>query len=47
MKKWKQIFLEYFDINQDGKISWWEFLIPFAIIFAIEFVIEFLVNLIL
>ena len=38
--KIKQWYLKYFDWNDDGKVNWWEFLIPFSFILGIEIIAE-------
>ena len=38
--KFKQWFLSYFDWNHDGKVNWWEYLIPIGIILIIEVIAE-------
>ena len=38
--KLKQWFLKYFDWNDDGKVNWWEFLIPFSFILITEILAE-------
>jgi len=38
--KFKQWFLNYFDWNRDGKVNWWEYLIPVGIILVIEVIAE-------
>ena len=40
IKNWKKLFLNYFDLNNDGKVNWWEYLIPIAIILSLEVVAE-------
>ena len=40
--KLKQWYLNYFDWNQDGKVNWWEYLIPFGLILGIEVIAEIL-----
>ena len=42
MKKSKltQWYLNYFDWNHDGKINWWEYLIPVGFILGIEVIAE-------
>ena len=42
---WKKWMLHYFDLNGDGKVNWWECLIPFLIVLAIEVLAEILVRL--
>ena len=36
----KQWYLRYFDWNQDGKINWWEYFIPFGLVLGIEVIAE-------
>jgi len=43
---WKKLLLKYFDINNDGQLSWWEYLIPLTIILAIEILAEIIARLI-
>ena len=38
--KIKQWYLKYFDWNDDGKVNWWEFLIPFSFILLTEILAE-------
>ena len=38
--KIKQWYLKYFDWNDDGKVNWWEFLIPFSFILITEILAE-------
>ena len=38
--KLKQWFLNYFDWNRDGKVNWWEYLIPIGLILGIEVIAE-------
>ena len=38
--KIKQWYLKYFDWNDDGKVNWWEFLIPFSFILITEIFAE-------
>ena len=38
--KIKEWYLRYFDWNQDGKVNWWEYLIPFGFILLIEVIAE-------
>ena len=38
--KLKQWFLNYFDWNKDGKVNWWEYLIPIGIVLVIEVIAE-------
>ena len=38
--KIKQWYLKYFDWNNDGKVNWWEFLIPFSFILLTEILAE-------
>ena len=38
--KIKQWYLKYFDWNEDGKVNWWEFLIPFSFILLTEILAE-------
>ena len=38
--KLKQWYLNYFDWNHDGKVNWWEYLIPFGLILFIEILAE-------
>tara|TARA_R100001377_G_scaffold82872_1_gene63696 strand:+ start:556 stop:708 length:153 start_codon:yes stop_codon:yes gene_type:complete len=45
--RWKKLFLNYFDLNNDGKISWWEYLIPITFILIIEVLAELIVKYIL
>jgi hypothetical protein len=47
MKNWKKLFLNYFDLNNDGKVNWWEYLIPIVIILSLEVVAELIAELIL
>ena len=37
LKEW---YLNYFDWNRDGKVNWWEYLIPFGLILGIEILAE-------
>ena len=37
LKDW---YLRYFDWNSDGKVSWWEYLIPFGFVLIIEIIAE-------
>ena len=41
--KIKQWYLKYFDWNDDGKVNWWEFLIPFSFILITEILAEIIV----
>jgi hypothetical protein len=45
-KSWKKLLLKYFDMNNDGELSWWEYLIPFTIILTIEVLAEIIARLI-
>jgi len=45
--KWKKFWLEYFDWNNDGKINWWEYFIPFMFLILIEVIAEIIAQLIL
>ena len=36
----KQWYLRYFDWNQDGKVNWWEYFIPFGLVLFIEVIAE-------
>ena len=38
--KIRQWYLKYFDWNEDGKVNWWEFLIPFSFILITELIAE-------
>ena len=38
--KFKQWFLNYFDWNKDGRVNWWEYLIPIGIVLIIEVIAE-------
>ena len=38
--KIKQWYLKYFDWNDDGKVNWWEFFIPFSFILLTEILAE-------
>ena len=38
--KLKQWYLNYFDWNNDGKVNWWEYLIPIGLILGIEIIAE-------
>ena len=33
-------YLRYFDWNRDGKVNWWEYLIPFGLVLLIEIIAE-------
>ena len=44
--KLKQWFLNYFDWNKDGKVNWWEYLIPIGIVLGIEVISEIIGQLI-
>ena len=46
-KNWKKLFLNYFDLNNDGKVNWWEYLIPIIIFLSIEIAAELITQLIL
>lgn len=46
MDNWKKFILKYFDINQNGKIEWYEYIIPLLILFLFQLSIEILANLI-
>ena len=46
-KHWKKLFLNYFDINNDGKVSWWEYLIPIFFILVMEVLAELIVKYVL
>ena len=37
LKEW---YLRYFDWNRDGKVNWWEYLIPFGLVLLIEVIAE-------
>ena len=37
LKEW---YLNYFDWNRDGKVNWWEYLIPFGLVLLIEIIAE-------
>ena len=43
-KSWKKLLLKYFDMNNDGELSWWEYLIPVSIILGIEIIAEIIAN---
>jgi len=45
--KFKQWFLKYFDWNSDGKVNWWEYLIPIGIVLGIEIIAEIIGTLLL
>ena len=38
--------LKYFDINNNNKIDWWEYIIPFIILLSIEIVAGVISNII-
>ena len=38
--KLKQWYLNYFDWNHDGKVNWWEYLIPVGLVLIIEVIAE-------
>ena len=44
--KLKQWYLNYFDWNHDGKVNWWEYLIPIGLILGIEVIAEIIGTLI-
>ena len=44
--KLKQWYLNYFDWNHDGKVNWWEYLIPFTLVLFIEIIAEIITLLI-
>lgn len=45
-KSWKNLLIKYFDINNDGELSWWEYMIPFVIILTMEVLAEIIASLI-
>ena len=45
-KAWKKFLLRYFDLNDNGKISWWEASLPIVILIIIETLANVLANLI-
>ena len=45
-KVWKRFILKYFDINDDGKVQWWEVVIPLLILFLFQLGMEILANII-
>ena len=40
--KLREWYLRYFDWNHDGKVNWWEYLIPFGLVLIIEVIAEIL-----
>ena len=45
-KKWNKWMLDYFDVNGDGIVNWWEYLIPITVVLLIEIIAELIVKLI-
>ena len=43
-KHWKKLFLNYFELNNDGKMSWWEYSIPILFILIIEVLAELIAK---
>ena len=43
-KSWKEFFLKYFDLNENNKIDWWEWLLPITIILTFEIIAEIIAN---
>lgn len=46
-RAWKRLFLRYFDINDDSKISWWEVAIPVIFLLFIEVIGQLIAQVII
>jgi len=44
---WKRLFKKYFDLNNDGKISWVEIAVPILLLLFIEVLAELISSLLI